>query len=82
MKPNPLTAEQVRAIVGEVSAARLMAILKTGATVEELEEAAALAAGESDLVGQEGLQSSRVVAELYEILAPEPEDERGRAGAE
>lgn len=76
-----LTREAVRAIVGELSDARVAAILKTGATVEELEEAAALAAGESDVVGQEGHKSSRVVAALYEILMPEPDEEaeRGRS---
>lgn len=75
-----LTREAVRAIVGELSDARIAAILKTGATVEELEEAAALGAGESDVVGHEGHKTSRIVAELYEILMPEPdaEEERGR----
>ncbi len=70
----------MRAIVGELSDARVAAIQKTGASIEELEEAAALAAGESDVVGQEGHRASRVVAELYDILMPEPDEEteRGR----
>ncbi len=75
-----LTPEAVRAIVGELSDARMTAILRTGASLEELEEAAALGAGENDVVGQEGHKTSRIVAELYEILMPEPDDEaeRGR----
>ncbi len=75
-----LTRDSVRAIVGELSDARMAAILTTGASVEELEEAAALAAGESDVVGHEGHKTSRIVAELYEILMPEPDEEaeRGR----
>lgn len=79
-KRQELDRESVRAIVGELSDARVAAILKTGATVEQLEEAAALAAGESDVVGQEGHQTSRIVAALYDILMPEPdeESERGR----
>ncbi|MGD9536705.1 MAG: hypothetical protein AB7P52_13755 [Alphaproteobacteria bacterium] len=78
---QPLTREQVVAIVGEFSDARIAAILNTGATVEELEEAAALAAGESDVVGREGYKPSRVVATLYDIISPameeEPERDRG-----
>ena len=73
-----LTRDSVRAIVGELSDARMAAILKTGASVEELEEAAALGAGESDVVGQEGHKTSRIVAELYEILMPEPDEETER----
>jgi hypothetical protein len=73
-----LTPDSVRAIVGELNDARMAAILKTGASVEELEEAAALGAGESDVVGQEGHKTSRIVAELYEILMPEPDEETER----
>jgi hypothetical protein len=73
-----LTREQVIAIVGELSDARTAAILKTGATVDELEEAAVLLAGASDVVGHEGHKTSRVVAQLYEILAPTVEEELER----
>lgn len=75
-----LTRDSVRAIVGELSDARVIAILKTGATIEDLEEAAALAAGESDVVGGVDHKTSRIVAELYDILMPEPDEEaeRGR----
>jgi hypothetical protein len=76
-----LTPVQIRAVIGELSDDRVTAIMRSGATLEELEEAAALVAGETDVVSQEGHRSSPVVAELYEILAPppEPEAERGRA---
>jgi hypothetical protein len=75
-----LTREQVVAVVGELSDARMAAVLKTGANLDELEEAAALVAGASDVVGHEGHKTSRIVAELYDILSPlseaEPERER------
>ena len=76
MKATPLSEKQVRAVVGELSAARVAAILKTGATLEELETAAALVAGESDVVGHERSAASRTVAAVYDILALDQADEQ------
>ena len=81
MRHEALTPAQIHAVVGELSDARVTAIMRSGATLEELEEAAALLAGETDIVGQEGQQPSGVVAELYEILAPPPEEENARGRA-
>ncbi|MBM3484688.1 MAG: hypothetical protein FJX66_15500 [Alphaproteobacteria bacterium] len=75
MKATPLNEKQVRAVVGELSAARVAAILNTGATLEDLETAAALVAGESDVAGREHRASSRTVAAVYDILALDQADE-------
>ena len=76
-EPRELTQAEARAIVGELSDARMAALLKIGATIEELEEAAALADGAEEMVARVGHTPSRIVAELYEILRPTPEEEGG-----
>ena len=46
-----LTPQDVREIVGALDDAKVAAILATGANAEQLEEAMAWAAGESDVMG-------------------------------
>jgi hypothetical protein len=67
----PLTAEQIIDIVGPLTDARIMAIIATGATVEEVEEAAAWADGESDVMGDLRLRATGPVAAVYDILRTE-----------
>jgi hypothetical protein len=70
---------EIRQMVGDVEAAKLEAILATGATPGEIEQAMASVAGASDVMGAD-LQRplSGPVAAVYEILASElpPLDER------
>jgi hypothetical protein len=60
--------DEIRRIAGDVGDARIAAIMATGASTEELEEAVAWAAGESDVMGEARLPLSGVVARLYDIL--------------
>ena len=55
-------------IFGPLPDARIAAILATGATVQQLEEAAAWAAGESDVMGQMRRPVSGPVAAVFDIL--------------
>lgn len=65
---TPLLASEVRRIVGDVPDSRVLAILATGATLEELEEAVAWANAESDVMGELELPLTGTIAQLYEIL--------------
>ena len=68
-KPRALTPQDLRHIVGDLDDARIAAILATDATVEQLEEAAAWASGESDVMGGELERPlDGVVAAVYDIL--------------
>lgn len=62
------TAADIVEILGPLTDARMTAILATGATVSQIEQAAAWAAGESDVMGQLRRPASGPVAEVYEIL--------------
>jgi phosphoglycolate phosphatase-like HAD superfamily hydrolase len=67
-KPHRLTPQDVKQIVGDLDDAKIAAILATDATVEELEEAAAWASGESDVMGELERPLEGVVATVYDIL--------------
>jgi hypothetical protein len=59
-------------MVGDLEAAKLEAILATGATPGQIEEAMAWVAGESDVMGGELERPlAGPVAVVYEILASE-----------
>jgi hypothetical protein len=74
-----LTHEQITGVVGEIDDIRAVEIIATGATIEELEEAVAWAARESDVMGDLRLHASPVVGKVYELLTAEEKlgDERG-----
>lgn len=67
-RTRKLTPRDVRDIVGDLDDARIAALLAADATPKELEEAAAWAAGESDLMGDLERPLDGVVARLYDIL--------------
>lgn len=76
---NKLTHDLIVGIAGDTSDAKVAAILATGATVEDLEEAVAWASGESDVMGEERLPLSGLVSAVYDILTADEaneEDER------
>jgi hypothetical protein len=68
MNVRSLTPQDVREIVGDLDDAKIAAILATGANAEQLEEAMAWAAGESDVMGDLERPLTGVVARLYDIL--------------
>jgi len=74
---RPATSREIRQIVGELDDAKLEAILATGVTPAELEEALAWAEGESDVMGKMARPLEGRVAAAYEILMTEaPVDDR------
>ena len=74
-----LTHEQIAEIVGDIDDMRAAEIIAMGATIEELEEAVAWAARESDVMGDLRLRGSPVVGKVYDLLTAEEKlgDERG-----
>ncbi len=71
------TLREIRETVGELDDAKLEAILATGVTQAELEQALAWAEGESDVMGKEARPLEGRVAAAYEILMTEtPVDDR------
>ena len=73
-----LSAEAIRRIAGEISDARVLAILDLDPSRDELEQAAAWAEGQSDVLGELELPLSGVVSELHEILTAGEEWEEER----
>ena len=73
-KTRALTPQDVRDVVGDLDDATIVAILATDASpeeLEELEEAAPWAAGESNVMGDLERPLEGVVARLYDILTAE-----------
>ncbi len=68
-KVMPVTSSaEVRHLVGPVADDTISAILKTGASVEDLEVAASYLQGEGNAVDRLGHPMSGKVAQLYDIL--------------
>jgi hypothetical protein len=78
MTRRSATLHEITTILGDLEAAKAEAILATGATVAEIEEAQAWAAGESDVMGGDLARPlSGIVAAVFEILSTEePLDDR------
>ena len=72
------TRDDVIHLLGDVSDHKVVEILETGATLEQLEEAAAWLAGESDVMGEERLPLTGAAGKVYEIIARNELPERQR----
>lgn len=74
----PLTHDQIERVLGRIGDAKAAAIAETGATLTDLEEAAAWAAGRGEVLGKMHRHASPVVAAIYDILTLEEKlsDER------
>lgn len=73
-----VTHDMVVEMVGEIGNAKIAAILAASPTIEDLEEAVAWAAGESDVMGEERLPLTGVAAQVCDILTVDEDynDER------
>jgi len=75
-----LTRNRVVSMVGQLEDAKIAAILATGATVQDLEEAIAWAEAESDVMGEMEKRLAEPAVRIYRILmtnkAAEPDRER------
>jgi len=64
MHASVITADQLRAIVGDIDDAKVIGILDLQPTVAELEEAAIWAQGDGDVLARAGRPLSGKVAEI------------------
>ena len=73
-----LSRREILDIAGNIEDAKVAAIERSGATIEQLEEAVAWASGLSGVMSKERHPLSCVVADVYEILTADEEfgDER------
>ncbi len=76
---QPITSTQVAEIVNIADDSMTAAIIATGATLQDLEEAAAWAFGEDDTMGPTHHRLSGVVAQVYDILTANEPPEADRA---
>jgi hypothetical protein len=70
-KPAPLSAEEIREIVGRLSDDRIAAIQATKATAAEVVEAFTWLSSDEYAGGRHQPPVTGVVAEVYDILKPE-----------
>ena len=71
------TLQEIMGLVGDIGAAKAEAILTTGATIPEIEQALAWADDESDVMGEMERPLCGRTASVYELLRTEElEDER------
>lgn len=71
-QPAATSAEVVR-LVGDLDAAVIAAILRSGASYRDIEEAAQYAAGTDEALGKERLELGPAAQAVYDILTRDPE---------
>jgi hypothetical protein len=79
---NPITHDEVVRIFGDIDDHKVVEILETGATYQDLEEAAAWIADEDDVMGELERSLSGTAARVYDIVTrgePSKEEEAPRA---
>jgi len=69
-----ITIEDIRAIAGDIDDIDAAAIIATGGTRAELEEAYFYARGDGDLMDREGRPLVGAAADIYEILVEKEEE--------
>jgi hypothetical protein len=74
----PVTPEDVRQLVGDVDDADIAAIIATGATPAELEQAWMRAQGYGDAEDRNGGPLTGAAAEVFELLSAYRQQDRDR----
>ena len=70
---KPTSPEDVTTVVGSIDPSALVAIVNTGATYAEIEEAAMWARGELEVPGEEEHPLKGTAADVYDILVDDPQ---------
>ncbi len=65
---HPLSRDDVIGVVGALDDGKVVAIIETGGTLEDLVEAYSWAADETDALADAGKSLSGTVAHIYDIL--------------
>jgi hypothetical protein len=68
-----ISREDVLHVCGDLTDWKVLAILRTGATIGDLEAAVAWLAGEDDVMGEERRALTGPSAQIYDILAADEE---------
>ena len=74
----PVRLDDVRELIGEIAEIDAAAIIATGATRAELEQAVYYARGYGDVVDRSGHPLAGAAAQIYEILTAEEDEEEPR----
>ncbi len=77
MKAKTITPEDVIQIIGRIEDDRIVAIVATGGTLEELEEAVMYAEQEDDVMGELRKPLVGAASEIYDILTRDQYLEEG-----
>lgn len=72
-----VTIADIRTLAGDIDEIDAAAIIATGATRAEFEEAYFYARGDGDLMDRDGRPLIGAVADIYEILVEKEEEEPG-----
>lgn len=70
-----ISADQLKAIVGDIEDAKVIEILELSPSIAELEEAAVWATGNGDVLAKGGRPLSGTAAAIVEILTADEEEE-------
>ena len=77
MKAKTITPEDVIQVIGRIEDDRIVAIVATGGTLEELEEAVMYAEQEDDVMGELRKPLVGAASEIYDILTRDQYLEEG-----
>jgi len=78
MPSSVLSIDDIKRILGDITQSNSMAILTLCPTLADVEQAAAWASGDGDLLAKNGHPQSGIVRQIVDILATDEEEyERG-----
>ncbi len=77
-KTSKIAHDDVVRLAGDLGELKIARIIEIGATVGDLEEACAMASGDSEAIGGVQVEPTSIVAEIYDILKTEEAPEKDR----